>query len=167
MTRLRSLEEGSETERTLRSFVYHPPEYENRSVKTHRRSFDIWSLGCIVVGLAVLIVCGSEGKKLSAFEADRAKNQSRPSASSETHDESFHNNMPVVRRWMQGLARNDGSRDFRYLMDTASTMLSMDRDARPCSWEVENRLYEQFHPDELGDECCAKLRDRVQAPKKS
>ena len=166
-TRLRSLDENLETEDNLGSFVYRPPEYEDGSVKKHGRSFDMWSLGCIVVELAVLIVYGWKGEQLRAFEADRIKNGRQQNASSKESDASFHNNMPVVRRWMRKLTRKDGSRNFIYLMKTASRMLSADPNARPYSWEVESCLYEQLRPNEPGDERFAKMRALVQAPEKS
>lgn len=163
MTHLRSLEEGSQTERKLGSYAYHPPEYEDKNVRKHGRSFDIWSMGCITMELAVLIAYGWEEEKLSAFEAERAKNLNRPCAR-DRNDVSFHNNMSIVDRWMETLAREEGSRNFTYLMDTAAKMLSMDRDARPYSWEVEIYLYEQFHPDQPGNERRAKMRGLIQAP---
>ena len=127
----------------------------------------MWSLGYIFVVLAVMIVYWWDGKEVRAFEADRINNRSQPSASSKKSDASFHNSMLVIQRWMDELVRKDGSRNFIYLIDIASTMLSIDRDARSYSWEVEICLHEQFHPEELGDERRAKMRDRVQAPKKS
>ena len=166
MTRLRSLDEGSQTERILGSYVYHPPEYEDKSVKTHGRSFDIWSLGCIFVELAVLIVYGWENKRLEAFEKERDKNRDRLRERG-SNDVSFHNNMPVVHRWMSTMAHEDGSRNFMFLMDTVAKMLSMDRDNRPYSWEVELYLYEQFHPDELGHERRKRIEDRIQTPTKA
>ena len=167
MTRLRSLDEGSKTERILGSKVYHPPEYEDKAFKKHGRSFDVWSMGCIIVELAVLFVYGWEGGKLCAFKAERARNRSGRTASSTQDDVSFHNNILVVRKWMWTLAREDGSRNFKYLVDTASGMLFMDRDGRPYSWEVEIYLYEQLHPNEIGNERRAKIGDLVQPPMKS
>ena len=41
ITHLRSLEEGSQTERRLESYAYHPLEYEDKNVRKHGRSFDI------------------------------------------------------------------------------------------------------------------------------
>ena len=70
MTRLRSLDKGSQTERNLGSYPYQPPEYGEKDVKKHGRSFDVWSLGCIIVKLAVevSIVHGWESKKLDTFQ---------------------------------------------------------------------------------------------------
>ena len=166
MTRLRSLDEGSQTERKLGTYAYHPPEYADNSVKKHGRSFDIWSMGCIIVELAVLIVYGWESKRLAAFEEERDKNRDRL-VQNDSRDVSFHNNMPVVRRWMETMAREDGSRNFMYLMEITAKMLFMDRDFRPYSWEVEIYLYEQFHPDALGHERRTRMRDRIQAPTKT
>ena len=163
MTRLRSVDEGSQTERRLGSYAYHPPEYEDESVQKHGRSFDIWSMGCIIVELAVLIVYGWESKRLAAFEEERDKNRDRL-VQRDSRDVSFHNNMPVVRRWMETMAREDDSRNFMYLMDTAAKMLSMDRDTRPYSWEVEIYLYEKFHPDALSHERHTRMSHLIQAP---
>ncbi len=163
MTRLRSLDKGSQTERNLGTYPYQPPEYGERDVRKHGRSFDIWSLGCIIVELTILIVYGWESKKLDAFQTERSKNRSRPRVSGR-EDISFHNNMSVVDRWIRAVAGEDGSRNFKYLMNTAARMLSIDRDARPYSWDVEICLYEQFDPDVPGQERREKMRGLVQAP---
>ena len=164
MTRLRSLDKGSQTERKLGSYPYQPPEYGEKDVKKHGRSFDIWSLGCIIVELAVLVVYGWESKKLDTFETERSKNRNRARASGREDDVSFHNNTSVVYRWIGALAGEEGSRNFKYLMNTAARMLSIDRDARPYSWDVEICLYEQFNPDAPGPELRKKMRDLVQGP---
>ena len=163
MTRLRSLDKGSQTERNLGTYPYQPPEYGEKDVRKHGRSFDIWSLGCIIVELAVLIVHGWESKKLDTFQMERSKNRNRSRVSGR-EDVSFHNNTPVVYRWIGAVAGEDGSRNFKYLMNTATQMLSIDRDARPYSWDVEICLYEQFNPDLPGQERRQKMRDLVQAP---
>ena len=162
MTQLRSLDKGSQTERNLGTPEYQPPEYFE-DVRKHGRSFDIWSLGCIIVELAVLIVYGWESKKLDAFQTERSKNRNRRRAS-DKEDVSFHNNTSVVYRWIGAVADEDGSRNFKYLMNTAATMLSIDQDARPYSWDVELCLYEQFNPDVPRQERRKKMRDLVQAP---
>ena len=165
MTRLRSLDKGSQTERNLGSYPYQPPEYFEKEVKKHGRSFDIWSLGCIIVELAVLIVHGWESKKLDTFQTDRSKNRDRDRPrESVREDVSFHNNTRVVYRWIKALAGEDGSPNFKYLMNTAARMLSIDRDARPYSWDVEICLYEQFNPDVPGQERRQKMKGLVQAP---
>ena len=163
MTRLRSLIQGSKTKRTIGSYTYHPPECEHESVRKHGRSFDMWSLGCIIVELAVLIVYGWEGEHLDKFQKERAKNPSQPSANSD-NDDSFHNNMPVVRRWIENMTTQDGSTRFIYLMNTARAMLSMNRNARPYSWEVKICLLERHRPNELGDARLAKMRALIQPP---
>ena len=163
MTRLRSLIQGSKTKRTIGSYRYHPPECEHTSVKKHGRSFDIWSLGCIIIELGVLIVYGWDGGQLDRFQSERANNPSQPSANSD-NDDSFHNNMPIVRRWIEKMITQDGSPNFIYLMNTARAMLSMNRNDRPYSWEVKICLYEQFHPNELGDARLSRMRRLIQPP---
>ena len=165
MTRLRSLNKGSQTERNLGTPTYQPPEYGEKDVRRHGRSFDIWSLGCIIVELALLMVYGWESKKLDTFETERSKNWDRPRARASSSDDiSFHNNMSVVYRWIGAMADKDGSRNFKYLMNIAKIMLSIDRDARPYSWDVKLRLYEQLYPDIPGQERRKKMEDLVQAP---
>jgi serine/threonine protein kinase len=62
--------DGSETEGRagLGTFSYQPPEYYNddgtRSSRKHGRAFDVWSLGCILLEMATLIVYGWQGRKI-------------------------------------------------------------------------------------------------------
>ena len=160
---LRTLEEGSETSTIhLGTKKYQPPEYGRSGIR-HGRAFDIWSMGCIIVELAVLIVHGWETQKSRDFTMAR-EDASRPGIKDGERDDSFHNNMPVVRKWMKDLEHEDGSRNFRYLMETASTMLSAEREARPYSWEIEIYLHEAFHPNEKGSDRRAKIEKLAQPP---
>lgn len=55
--------EKSIKEHILGSFAYHPPEHENKSIKKHGRSFEIWSMGYTCVELIVLVAYGREEQK--------------------------------------------------------------------------------------------------------
>lgn len=165
---MKELASGSTTagQDGLGTFEYQPPEYANRTEKGFKRSFDIWSMGCIVVELAV-IVFGWETKELERFTTARAMNRDRPSSFKScpgNDDTSFHNNMTVVDRWMKKLEDEDGSRNFEYLMETARAMLSLEEGARPYSWEVYLDLYEYFHPDESGSARRARIKEFVPRP---
>lgn len=160
---IRTLEEGSETStKHLGTLRYQPPEYDNPNIK-HERAFDIWSMGCIIVELAFLIVYGRETQEWEKFTME-IENGSRPVGDDRRRDESFRSNMPVVTKWMKKLTREDGSRNFIYLMDRASAMLSQEREARPYSWEVEIYLHEAFHPNEKGSDRRARIEKLVQPP---
>lgn len=160
---IRTLEEGSQTStKHLGTLRYQPPEYDNPNIK-HGRAFDIWSMGCIIVDLAFLIVYGRETQEWEKFEME-IENESRPVGDDRRRDKSFRSNMPVVTKWMKKLTREDGSRNFIYLMDRASAMLSQEREARPYSWEVEIYLHEAFHPNEKGSDRRARIEKLVQPP---
>lgn len=59
------------------------------------------------------------------------------------------------------MTRADRSRNVMDLMDTAGTMLSMARDARPSS---EEYLYERCRPDNRGSKRYERMRSLIQAP---
>lgn len=162
-SRLKPFTEGSQTERNhLGTAEYQPPEYGR--VSKHGRAFDIWSMGCIFVQLEVLAVYGWETQKLSNFADERARNLVHTGTGGEWTDKSFRNNMPVVHRWMEAMDNEDGSPNFRYLMETVSKMLSADREARPYAWEVELFLHAHFYPDEKGSDRRSRMMGVVQGP---
>ena len=132
MTCLRSSDKGSQTDRKLGTYRYCPLDYEDNSTPEHRRSFDIWSLGYIIVELLVLAIYGWESKKLRAFKAEIVKNQ-EISTVFRKDVISCYNNIPVVRRWINTMAREDRSQNFLYLVDIATSMLSTNSNARPYS----------------------------------
>ena len=160
---IRTLEEGSETStKHLGTLRYQPPEYDNPNIK-HGRAFDIWSTGCIIVELAFLIVYGWETQEWEKFTME-IENESRPVRDDRRRDKSFRSNMPVVTKWMEKLTREDGSRNFTYLMKITSAMLSQEREARPYSWEVEIYLHEAFYSSEKGSDRRARIEKLVQPP---
>lgn len=153
----------SHTERShLGSAPYQPPEYGK--VKTHGRAFDIWSMGCVMVELAVLTVHGWEKSEISKFAEERARNPVHTGTDSEKGDSSFRHNMPIVQRWMNDMACEDGSRNFRYLMETVSKMLSVEQDARPYAWESVLFLHTHFYPDEKGSDRRRMMKELIQEP---
>ena len=167
-SRLRVLAEGSETEgqNGLGSRTYQPPEYLNKTVKGHGRSFDVWALGCIIVELAVLVVYGWKDRALITFAQSREVNQRQQSTTSEGHEDyTFANNLTVVHDWVHRMQREDGSRNLKDLMRIACDMLSVDREARPFAWEVELGLYDQFHPNANCTDRRTKIQNLVQTPK--
>ena len=153
---LRPLVQGSETQGQfgLGTYEYHPPEYWKddgiRADIKHGRSFDIWSMGCIIVELATLIVHGWESKKVTDFRNQRQHNQhkKRPElASQRPIDASFHNNWFVVKNWIDHLQIDDGSQKLKSTLNVALQMMNQTRDSRMYAWEAELDLYSIQHPD--------------------
>ena len=150
---LRPLAEGSETQRRpLGTYEYHPPEYWNddglQARLNHGRAFDIWSMGCIIIELATLIVHGWESEKISGFRNQRQQNphKTRPKvakvAGRDDKDCSFHNNRAVVRNWILELKAHDyGSPKLISTLDVARQMMNETPDSRLYAWEAELDLY--------------------------
>ena len=117
---LRSLNDGSETggAAELGTYEYQPPEYWNadgsRTEIKYGRAFDVWSMGCIILELATLIVYGWESKKVSEFSSTRkewpTKDRMQILYSRNGIDSSFHNNMIVVNNWREHLKRDGKSK---------------------------------------------------------
>ena len=154
---LRPSAEGSETQGSsgLGTYEYDPPEYwkddgSSAGVK-HGRAFDIWSMGCIIVELATLIVHGWESQKTTGFRDQRRSNtqKNRPELAKQyQHDPSFHNNQVVVREWIYQLQIDDGSPKLRATLNVALQMMNQTRDSRLYAWEAELDLYNIQKPDD-------------------
>ena len=153
---LRPSAEGSETQRSpLGTYEYHPPEYWNddgsQARLNHGRAFDIWSMGCIIIELATLIVHGWESEKLSDFRNQRRQNphKTRPKvAGRDDNDCSFHNNWVVVKKWILELQIHDGSQKMKSTLSVALQMMNHTRESRLYAWEAELDLYNIQHPDD-------------------
>ena len=153
---LRPLAQGSETQTThLGTYEYQPPEYMKDdgtpAELNHGRAFDIWSMGCIIVELATLIVHGWESKKLIEFRNQRRDNpqKTRPKlADQHKPDDSFHNNWDVVKNWIHQLESEDGSQKLKWTLNVALQMMNQIRDERLYSWEAELDLYNIQQPDD-------------------
>ncbi|KAL9627119.1 MAG: hypothetical protein Q9204_006798 [Flavoplaca sp. TL-2023a] len=153
---LRSLAEGSETQRgPLGTYEYHPPEYWNddgsQARFNHGRAFDIWSMGCIIIEFATLIVHGWESKKLSDFRIQRRQNphKTRPKVTGRNDDDcSFHNNWVAVKKWIVQLQIHDGSQKMKSTLGVALQMMNHIRESRLYAWEAEMDLFHIQHPDD-------------------
>ena len=146
---LRSLENGSETEREiLGTFTYHPPEYYNkdgtRAPNRHGRAFDMWTMGCIMIELAILIVYGWELERIKCFREERSQHGSRKLNG---RNDAFHNNMDEVKRWIEKMKEDDGSAKLINYLDIAEEMLNTKPDQRLCSWEACLDLNDLYYPD--------------------
>ncbi|KAL8700695.1 MAG: hypothetical protein Q9201_005311 [Fulgogasparrea decipioides] len=148
--------QGSETQGQfgLGTYEYHPPEYwkddGSRADIMHGRSFDIWSMGCIIVELATLIVHGWESKRVTDFRDQRQHNQhkNRPKlASQHPPDASFHNNWVIVKDWIDRLQIDDETQKLKSTLNVALQMMNQTRDSRMYAWEAELELYSIQHPD--------------------
>ena len=143
--------DGSGTE-AYGTLAYQPPECWDSNGKRSRellgRSFDIWSLGCITVELAILAVWGWTGE-LSRFRQERMLNESGRRYLShivDYHDDSFHNNMMVVGKWLQMLRQEGGNGTVSKLLDLAEEMLATDPLDRPLAWELEMDMFDIMNP---------------------
>lgn len=145
---LKDLQDGSETEGQdgLGTRAYQPPEYETSTGQQFGRAFDVWSMGCIIIELAIVLVYGWESEDLQEFTKRRTRN-GKPT-------DPFHKNMSEVTRWIEKLEHvDDGSYNIISLMQTARDMICMEREARVFSWEAYLDLYERLNPN-------ATIRDR-------
>lgn len=154
---LRPLAKGSETEGTsgLGTYKYHPPEYWNeygyRAEGKHGRAFDVWSMGCIIVEIAILIVHGWGSEKVTEFRNQRRDNPNkgrRVLAVLHKPDDSFHNNWAVVEDWIRQLQIEDGSQKLKSTLKVAVQMMTQSRDSRMYAWEAELDLYNIQQPDD-------------------
>ena len=154
---LRPLPQGSEIEATsgLGTYEYHPPEYWEddgfRAKVKHGRAFDVWSMGCIIIETAILIVYGWESEKVTEFRNQRRDNpkKERPIlADQHDPDASFHNNPTVVEDWIHQLQIEDGSQKLKSTLNVAMQMMSQTRDSRLYTWEAELDLYNIQQPDD-------------------
>ncbi|KAL9596846.1 MAG: hypothetical protein Q9219_005516 [cf. Caloplaca sp. 3 TL-2023] len=147
--------QGSETavNSGLGTYEYQPPEYwtddgHHAEVK-HGRKFDMWSMGCIVIELATLIVYGWESGKVTEFRQRRKNNQSkqRPElARSHSPDASFHNNQNVVDEWICHLRDEDDSQNTLSTLKIAEQMMNQERESRLYAWEAALDLYNIQYP---------------------
>lgn len=175
-THLIRLSQGSDTEGIsgLGTFVYHPPEYWDSSGKKanlrHGRAFDVWGLGCIILELATIAVYGWSSGKLQVFSEARKTNKTPQNPSllhNHPEDVSYHNNINVVKDWMQQLQIYDGSSNMTSVLHIVETMLNVDPNDRPLSWESYLDLHEQFVPNDTYADTTEKddeTRDKVQEP---
>lgn len=171
------LEQGSETEgqKGLGTFIYHPPEYWNedgtRASRSHGRAFDVWSMGCMVVELATLIVYGWESEHVKVFRENRTSFQNGPRKFRDRSlqgslDDSFHNNMDIVRQWMSQMIAEDESRVLVQVLKVAEGMLEKTPEDRLYSWEAELNLYELLNPDHPKVLSLKKMATCIQPPRK-
>ena len=146
---------GSETEATsgLGTYEYQPPEYWKedgyRANVEHGRSFDVWSMGCIIIEIAILILYGWKDEKVTEFRNERRHNpkKGRPMlADRHTPDDSFHNNWVVVEEWIRKL-QEKGTLKLKSTLDVALQMMTQSRGSRLYAWEAEMDLYNIQQPD--------------------
>ena len=171
---LRPSELGSETSarRGLGTYEYQPPEYWNddgsRSKTPHGRSFDLWSLGCIIIEIATLIVYGWKPQKVAEFRERRRNNpagkKDRPQlAILHPPDESFHNNWNVVKDWLHELRLEDTSNRLKSVLKIVTRMMHPLPGSRLYAWEAELDLVNVLYSDERQLE---DWKSRVQPPPK-
>ena len=170
---LHSLMQGSETDVNsgLGTYEYQPPEYWTddgyHAELKHGRAFDMWSMGCIIVELATLIVFGWESEKVTEFRRRRQENLSRKRpelASRHIPDASFHNNQNIVEEWIRHLKENDDSSKMKLTLKVASQMMNQERYSRLYAWEAELDLYKFQHPDDDRDARLERGTPCVQRP---
>ncbi|MCJ1251624.1 Serine/threonine-protein kinase Nek7 [Trapelia coarctata] len=167
------LADGSEAETgaCLGTFAYNPPEYWDdtgrRANLKHGRAFDIWAMGCIIIELVTLAVHGWSSGELARFRLQRRGNENRRLAFDLPHgqiDDSFHNNMDVVKSWVRELGSHDGSHYLVQTLNMALSMLDQNPKKRPFSWEIELDLYELLNPHDTFEERRLKISELIQKP---
>jgi serine/threonine protein kinase len=126
----------------------------------HGRSHDVWSLGCIFLLLATMLVHKWEPEGLKAFEDLRAKDAKDPL------DHAFCNRMPQVRQWIAELRKKKPRTDFGQLLDLIEEMLQP-REARIFSWEAAVDLSSISDPSRTSDEIVEHLQQVVQAAREA
>lgn len=168
-------EEGSQTEGQsgLGTFTYNPPEYWNddgtRASRSHGRAFDVWTMACIMLELATLVVYGWESKPVKEFRDERLSSQNgsrkfKDRSLQESSDDSFHNNMDIVQQWMSRMEEDDESPRLIQVLGIAEGMLEITPEERLFSWEAELDLYELLNPDLSRDMRLEKMAECVQPP---
>ncbi|MDI1488023.1 MAG: hypothetical protein OHK93_007297 [Ramalina farinacea] len=166
---LRPLLQGSATEGAsgLGTYEYQPPEYWNkygsRANVRHGRQFDIWAMGCIILEMAILVVDDWQTNMVTQFRTQRKANQERdrksPGSVQAVSDASFHNNLSVVKGWIDRLRAYHDSQQLNNVLDIVVGMLAPEPRNRLHAWEVELDLYETLKPldhlvpDPEGDLC--------------
>ena len=170
-SRLRPLIEGSETEGVsgLGTYEYQPPEYWNqdgtRAKAKYGRAFDVWSMGCIIIELATLVVHAWQPGMVMNFRNDRRQNPNRdrksPDSIEDGADNSFHNNQTILKSWVLQLKGVDHSKRLNEVLSIASKMLAPKAKNRPYMWEIEMDLDEALKPDDgliprLGKDLCVR-----------
>lgn len=153
---LRSLTQGSETEAPhVGTYEYQPPEYwkndGSRSILKHGRAFDIWSMGCICIELATLIVYGWESSMITEFRNQRRRNPTKNNpilAFKRAPDDSFHNNRDAVTRWINQLQLVDASEKLKSTLNVVRQMIAETPQERLYAWEAELDLYNIQRPDD-------------------
>ena len=153
------------------TYAYKPPEYwdENgsRASTKHGRSYDIWSLGCLVLELMVLEVFGWVGKVLDFKEARRKNSNVRVPIKDffegPEEDYSFHNNMFVVRDWIKTM-RNGHPGLVTQVLDLVTEMLDKNPRDRPFSWELKMDLCEIFRSHNIMTDMLPSIKELGRAP---
>lgn len=151
-SRLRHLDQGSATTRQpLGTFDYEPPEYRKENGKpaerAHGRAFDAWSIGCVIIELATVIVHGWDLAMIEKFREERRMNRNLRKRYESDHkpskDKSFHNNPNVVRTWIRNLKYQSGNPRSRVsqLLDVAENLMAEDPRSRLYTWEAELDLF--------------------------
>ncbi|KAL8950516.1 MAG: hypothetical protein Q9222_003455 [Ikaeria aurantiellina] len=170
---LRESVEGSETERDpLGTYDYQPPEYrgssDSKAITRHGRAFDSWSIGCVIIDLAILIVHGWSEGRVAEFRKARLENAEKRclklwESRGLKGDSSFHNNPNVVDEWVK-VTKYHGGRRVTDILAVAEGLMAEDPKSRLYTWEAELDLYEICNP---GANRLERLEDsalRVQFP---
>lgn len=119
----------------------------------HGRSHDVWSMGCIFVLLATMLVHGRSSEGLEAFEKLRAR------GGKEKMEHAFSKCPDQIKQWIAKLkGQNDKLRD---LLDLIQDMLQP-REARIFSWEVAVDISIFTNPLISREEIVKHLEDVIQ-----
>ncbi|USP79461.1 hypothetical protein yc1106_06735 [Curvularia clavata] len=188
MAHLRLVKDGSGATSTkaLGTREYCPPEtFDEKGYrvlpKNHGRAFDMWSIGCIMVEMAVIVCYGWKGSELQKFRNERSnlERSSRPfpvhmdgHVMSDGMKVAYYNSIPVVDRWLERLQdhnledKTEPWKLVRYLR-LAVGMLRSEPSARVFSWEAVLDFYDILHPDAKDSDRISMAKEFVQVPHSS
>ena len=150
---LKSVREGSGTEGApIGTEEYRPPEYYDesghRATTMHGRPFDVFSMGCITLQLATLIVFGWNGEvKDFKHKREQPSAKKRFPAMREPQGSAFHNNLELVDARIIELEERDPGERITKVLRLTREMLEKSPDKRLFAWEVEADMYEFLHPN--------------------
>ena len=153
---LRPILEGSATKRAsgLGTYEYQPPEYWNkdgsRAEVKHGRAFDVWAMGCIMTELATLVLHDWQSGSVIEFREERRRHPKRDRkvtvSVQKDSDVSFHNNMILVKDWVDRLKDRGSSQQLNEVLNIATGMLAPQAKDRPYMWEIQMDLHETLKP---------------------
>lgn len=171
--------------RSLGTTDYCPPENFNedgsRCRKGHGRDFDMWSMGCVMIEVAMRI-CFGWGKAETSVqqfrkECEKLTSTRRPFPNHVTSSggevgRAYYNSIYVIDEWLMKLQKHSSedhveAQKLKKYLRLAVSMLRREPTARVYSWEAVLDYYDLLHPDAGQVELYQKAKEFIQAPRKT